>query len=556
MKRALLAFVAVIAVTVVVTGRQGSGLRPAQILKPSPDSWPTFHGDYTGRHYSTLNQINVNNVKNLSLAWIGRLNTAVQEGFVGGYGPDPAAGGGFANANIKATPLLVDGMLYVSTPNNAYALDARTGRQVWHYSWKSQGGSNIGNRGLGMWGHYLFLDTPDQYLVSLDAATGKERWNQKKTDHRGDLYATTAPTVIGNHVLTPAGGDYTDVPGWLESRDPETGNLQWKWYATPRAGEPGIETWPDVFSAERGGAAAWQPVTYDPELNLIFVGTGNPQPVLIGDSRKGDNLYTCSIVALNPDTGKLKWYFQVSPHDTHDWDATQTPVLFDAVVNGRSRKLMAQASRNGVFVLLDRASGETVKTTKYLPSANWILGFKENGQPIPNPQKEPQVGGALVSPHNGGATNWAPPSYSPQTGLFYVNTVEGYVIHYRTIGPGQTPNGYGGGAEHAVGGIGAALRALDPLTGKERWVHNYPASDGTQPRPEAFGGLLTTAGGLLFAGGSSGHVMAMEAATGKIVWHSGLLQQMSNTPITYMLDGTQYVLVAAGDTLYAFSIQR
>jgi len=193
---------------------------------------------------------------------------------------------------------------------------------------------------------------------------------------------------------------------------------------------------------------------------------------------------------------------------------------------------------------------------KYLPSANWILGFKENGQPIPNAQKEPQVGGALVSPHNGGATNWAPPSYSPQTGLFYVNTVEGYVIHYRTIGPGQTPNGYGGGAEHAVGGIGAALRAIDPLTGKEKWVHNYPASDGTQPRPESFGGLLTTAGGLLFAGGSSGHVMAMDAATGKILWHSGLLQQMSNTPITYMLDGTQYVLVAAGDTLYAFSIQR
>jgi alcohol dehydrogenase (cytochrome c) len=555
MRRALPLFLVVVAFTVVVAGRQSGGLTPAQILKPSPDSWPTFHGDYTGRHYSTLNQINVKNVKGLSLAWIGRLNTAPQAALVGGFGPEPSAGA-FPNANIKATPLLVDGTLYVSTPNNAYALDARTGKQLWHYSWKSQGGSNIGNRGLGMWGNYLFLDTPDQYLVSLDAATGKERWNQKKTDHRGDLYATTAPTVIGNHVLTPAGGDYSDVPGWLESRDPETGSLQWKWYATPRAGEPGIETWPDVFSAERGGAAAWQPVTYDPDLNLIFVGTGNPQPVLIGDSRKGDNLYTCSIVALNPDTGKMKWYFQVSPHDTHDWDATQTPVLFDAAVNGRPRKLMAQASRNGVFVLLDRATGETVKTTKYLPSANWIQGFKENGQPIPNPQKEPQVGGALVSPHNGGATNWAPPSYSPQSGLFFVNTVEGYVIHYRTIGPGQTPNGYGGGAEHAVGGIGAALRAIDPLTGKEKWVHNYPASDGTQPRPEAFGGLLTTAGGLLFAGGSSGHVMAMEAATGKILWHSGLLQQMSNTPITYMLDGTQYVLVAAGDTLYAFSIQR
>jgi alcohol dehydrogenase (cytochrome c) len=191
-----------------------------------------------------------------------------------------------------------------------------------------------------------------------------------------------------------------------------------------------------------------------------------------------------------------------------------------------------------------------------LPSANWSLGFKSNGQPIPNPAKEPQIGGALVSPHNGGATNWAPPSYSPQTGLFYVNSVEGYVVHYRTIGPGQTPNGYGGGAEHGIGGLDATLRAIDPLTGKEKWIHEYPASDKTGPRPESFGGLLTTAGGLLFAGGSSGHVMAMDAATGRILWHSGLAQQMSNTPITYMLDGTQYVLVAAGDTLYAFSIQQ
>ena len=345
---------------------------------------------------------------------------------------------------------------------------------MWHYYWKSLGGSTIGNRGLGMWGNYLFLDTPDQHLVSLDAATGKERWNQQKADYRGDLYATTAPTVIGNRVFTPAGGDYTDVPGWLESRDPETGALQWKWYATPRAGEPGIESWPSAFAAERGGAAPWQPATYDPELNLIYVGTGNPQPVLIGDSRPGDNLWTCSIVALNVDTGKMAWYFQVSPHDTHDWDATQTPVLFDAVVNGQRRKLLAQASRNGMFFLLDRVTGEKVLSTQYLPSANWSLGFKPTGEPIPDPKKEPQIGGALVSPHNGGATNWAPPSYSPQTGLFYVNTVEGYVVHYRIIGSDQVPNGYGGGVEQAVGGHGAALRAIDPLTGKERWAHKYP----------------------------------------------------------------------------------
>jgi alcohol dehydrogenase (cytochrome c) len=555
MTRSWLALVVAAALTATVVAGQNPGLAPAQILKPSPESWPTFHGDYSGRHYSTLDQINKSNVKSLSLAWTSRLNTSLQGAIIGGKGPEPAPGA-VPNANIKATPLIVNGMLYLATPNNAYALDARTGRQVWHYYWKSLGGSTIGNRGLGMWGNYLFLDTPDQHLVSLDAATGKERWNQQKADYRGDLYATTAPTVIGNRVFTPAGGDYTDVPGWLESRDPETGTLQWKWYATPRAGEPGIESWPNAFAAERGGAAPWQPATYDPELNLIYVGTGNPQPVLIGDSRPGDNLWTCSIVALHADTGKMAWYFQVSPHDTHDWDATQTPVLLDAVVNGQRRKLLAQASRNGMFFLLDRVTGEKVLSSQYLPSANWSLGFKPTGEPIPDPKKEPQVGGALVSPHNGGATNWAPPSYSPQTGLFYVNTVEGYVVHYRIIGADQVPNGYGGGVEQAVGGHGAALRAIDPLTGKERWAHQYPASDGTAPRPEAFGGLLTTAGGLLFAGGSSGHVMAMDATNGRILWHSGLIQQMSNTPITYMLDGTQYVLVAAGDTLYAFSIQR
>jgi alcohol dehydrogenase (cytochrome c) len=220
---------------------QNAGLTPAQILKPSAESWPTFHGDYSGRHYSTLDQINKSNVKSLSLAWTSRLNASLQGAIIGGKGAEPAQAA-ILNTNIKATPLLFNGMLYLSTPNNAYAIDARTGRQLWHYYWKSLGGSTIGNRGLGMWGNYLFLDTPDQHLVSLDAATGKERWNHKKADYRGDLYATTAPTVIGNRVFTPAGGDYTDVPGWLESRDPETGELQWKWYATPRAGESGLET--------------------------------------------------------------------------------------------------------------------------------------------------------------------------------------------------------------------------------------------------------------------------------------------------------------------------
>ena len=218
--------------------------------------------------------------------------------------------------------------------------------------------------------------------------------------------------------------------------------------------------------------------------------------------------------------------------------------------------MLAQASRNGMFFLLDRTNGKKLVASQFLESANWSLGFKPTGEPIPNPLKEPQTGGALVSPHNGGATNWPPPAYSPDTGLFYANTVEGYVIHYRVLPDGEQASGYGGGAEHAVGGLGAALRAIDPLSGKQRWVHKYPGAEGSGPRPESLGGLLATAGRLLFAGGPSGHLMALDPENGKILWHSGLHQAMSNTPITYMLDGTQYVVVAAGDSIYAFSLQR
>jgi len=539
----------------------GQGLTPAQILRPTADSWPTYHGDYSGRHYSALTQITQANVKSLSLAWATRFSATTLGAIVGGEGPDPAAGGpgggaGGANLNFKATPIMVNGVLYISSPNNAFAIDARTGKEIWHYFWRTQGGLTIGNRGVGMWGNYVFFDTPDQHLVSLDAATGKERWNMQKTDSRQENYASTAPTVIGNHVLTAAGGDFLDVPGWLESRDPQTGALQWKWFATPRAGEPGIETWPSVFAAERGGGSPWQPPTYDPELNLIYVGTGNPQPVMIGDSRRGDNLWTCSIVALNPDTGKMAWYYQVSPHDTHDWDATQTPVLFDAAVNGQPRKLLAQASRNGMFFVLDRTNGKHVLSSQFIESANWSKGFKPNGQPIPDTAKEPQYGGALVSPHNGGAANWPPPSYSPDTGLFYLNAVEGYSMHYRVLPDDQRAAAYGGDAEHGIGGLGAALRAIETSTGKIKWIHRYPGASGSGPRPESLGGLLTTASRLLFGGGPSNNVIAYDAAEGRILWHSGLTAQMSNTPITYMLDGVQYLVVAAGDTVFAFSLQR
>ncbi len=526
-------------------------LTQAQIQKPSPDSWPTYHGDYYGRHYSPLTQINQTNVKHLSLAWVARMSANTLGAIVGGEGPEPKAGAPAGGVSVKSIPLMVNGVLYFSTPDHAWAVDARTGKEIWHYFWKTQGGLHIGNRGMGMYGNWLYFETPDDYIISLDAKTGRERWHKKIADVKAEYFSTMAPLVIGNHVIVGMGGDFLDVPGWLESRDPETGEIQWKWFTTPRPGEPGAETWPDAFSMEHGGGMPWQPPTYDPELNLLYVPTGNANPVFIGDSRKGDNLYTSSIVALNPDTGKMKWYFQGSPHDTHDWDATEVPILFDGVIPGetKTRKLLAQAHRNGMFFLLDRETGKNLLSTQFSDVANWSLGFKPNGQPIPNPMKEPQRAGALVSPGSNGATNWPAPSFSPDSGLFYMHSSRNYAMFYRTDTPGEAIAAYGGSSEHRVDGFGGSLQAIDYKTGKTKWIHDYPGGAG------GAGGLLSTAGKLLFAGDGAQNIVAHDPATGKILWHAGLTAGVSNAPETFMLDGHQYLLVGAGDSLYAFYLQ-
>lgn len=538
------------------------GLTNEQILHPPPNSWPTYHGTYSGRHFSSLQQINQSNVNGLSLAWVARLNTSTSGAIIGGEGPMPTPGavrrvfhrGG--RGDIKATPLVFNGVIYISTPDNAYAIDALTGKEIWHYFWKTTGGNHIGNRGMAMYGHWLYFETPDCYLVSLEAATGKERWHKHIADVHAGYFCTPAPLVVGNHLIDGMGGDALDVPAWLESRDLKTGDIQWKWYTEPTGpGQPGADTWPSTFAMTRGGGMTWQIPTYDPELNLLYVPTGNPQPVLIGDGRKGDDLFTESIVALNPTTGKLVWHFQCSPHDTHDWDATQVPVLFNGIIDGKPRQLLAQASRNGIFFVLDRTTGKDILSRPFIKSANGFLGFRPDGSPIPNPKKEAQVGGTLVSPNNGGAANWAPPSFDPLTGLFYVNAVEGFEEVYRTLKPGGKAEGSGGASQHELGGLGARLEAIDYQTGNIKWMHLYPGSETRGPRPEAQGGLLATAGGLLFGGGPSGNIIAYNPTNGKILWHSGLVSTLSNTPITYMLDGTQYILAAAGNEIYAFSLQ-
>lgn len=504
------------------------GLDPNGLLHPGPDSWPTFHGDYSGRRYSPLSQINTGNVKSLSLAWTARADT----------------GGG--SAEIKATPLVVNGILYFTAPDHAWAVDARTGRQLWHYKWESKGGIHIGSRGVGIYGNWLYFETPDNHLVSLEAASGNFRWSVEIADLAQEYFSTAAPVVIGNHIIVGVGGDSLDVPGYLEARDPETGAVQWHWKTEPSPGEPGAETWPDKDSMEHGGGMTWMPGTYDPELNLIYWGTGNPNPVHAAQGRKGDNLWTCSIVALNPNTGKMVWYYQVSPHDTHDFDAVQTPVLFDAEIDGKPRKLLAQASRNGFFFVLDRTNGKHILTAPYI-DLTWAKGINANGHPIPDTDKDPKTDGALVSPSAGGGTNWYSPSYDPVTGLFYVNATESYSVYYLTDTEPK-PEGYGG--RDAGVWTQRILKAIDVKTGKCRWTHPYVGVGS------GVSGLLTTAGQLLFAGDTTGHFIAYDPADGRILWHAGVGAAVTNAPITYELDNTQYVVAAANDTLYAFKLPK
>jgi alcohol dehydrogenase (cytochrome c) len=540
------------------------GLNPADILKPLNEDWPTYSGDYSGKRYSKLTQINQSNVRNLTLAWTSRMTAGpggAAGGFgggrggpvaaptiIGGEGPDDAPGGGGAT-NIRASILEVGGTLYLSTPDNAWAVDARDGHVIWHYFWKTKGGTHIGNRGLGMWGNWLYMETPDDYLVSLDARTGKERWHKPIADFSLQYFSTMAPIVVGNHVLVGTGDDL-DQPGFLQSFDPETGERQWIFYSVPmKAGDPGLETWKNLDAAKHGGGQIWIPGAYDPETHLYITGTGNPTPAYTSGSRgEGDNLYTCSLVAINVDTGKMQWYYQTSPHDTHDWDSTETPILVDAEFGGKMRKLVLHASRNGYYFTLDRLTGERLVSGKFSDTVNWAKGINAKGQPVRDPAKDFHIAGALVSPANGGVTNWPPPSFSPDTGLFYVPQSDSYAMYYLTETDPRGAMGLGGKEEVSLGSLGSYLTAIDYKTGKIAWRHRYPGTGGG-----GMNGILTTAGKLLFAGDVSGNIVAYDPANGKILWHSRL-GQVSNAPETYMLDGHQYLLVAGGDTLYAFTL--
>ena len=545
--------------------QEQGGLDPASMLKPLAEAWPTYSGDYTGRRFSALSQVNQANVKNLTLAWVSKITAGAgsagggfgggRGGFggggaapviVGGEGSGEFAAGG--NASIKGAILQVDGVLYLSAPDNAWALDARDGRELWHYYWKTKGGTHIGSRGMGMWNNSVYFETPDNYLVSLDARTGKERWHVEVADFNQQYFSTMAPIVIGNHVLAGTGNDL-DAPGFLQSFDPETGKLQWKFYTVPmNPGDPGLDTWPSLEAARHGGGQVWIPGVYDADTKLYIFGTGNPTPGYTGVARKGDNLFTCSLVAVNVETGKMAWYYQTSPHDTHDWDSAQTPVLIDGVIAGRPRKMVSTAARNGYFFTVDRVTGEGIASSKFGTTTNWAKGLRKNGSPDPNPEKEALVPGSLVSPVEGGVTNWPPPAYSPETGLFYTQENNGFQLVYLTDPDPRGSMGLGGKQTVAVGSYPSYLTAIDPKTGTIAWRHEYPGNSGG-----GGAGLLATAGKLLFAGDKGGNLVAHDPATGKPLWHSRI-GNISNAPQTYMLDGHQYVIVAVGDTLYTYTL--
>jgi alcohol dehydrogenase (cytochrome c) len=361
------------------------------------------------------------------------------------------------------------------------------------------------------------------------------KWNVVVADSKRGYWSSNAPLLIRNHLIVGVSGDFDNLPGILRSFDPDTGKPQWTFNSTSPAGTP------DSSSGGATGGNMWMTGTYDPSLNLLYVGTGNPTPVLNGESRPGDDLWTCSIVALNPDTGKLVWGFQPSPHDTHDWDAVEAPVLVDAEFNGAPRKLLLQASRNGYFFVLDRTNGKSLLTAPFA-AVNWAKGIDKDGRPIPNPAKEPHRDGRLVSPNEGGGTNYRSPSFDPASGLFVVSAVDAYALYFFK----QEHGAYGwAGADYDVWAK-SAIRAIDYRTGKIRWSHDIGEGSGSA-------GVLTTASGLTFTADVNDNALALRTSDGATVWHAAI-GRMGNSPIAYELDGREYILMAAGPALFAWTL--
>ncbi|MBI1897927.1 MAG: PQQ-binding-like beta-propeller repeat protein, partial [Acidobacteria bacterium] len=477
------------------------------LLKPDRRNWLSYSGSYSAQRHSLLSEIQPGNVAHLVAKWVFHV---------------PGA------SRLESVPLAVDGVLYLSQPNEVYALDGRTGRLIWAYH--HQPARRKGpNRGVAVLGHKVYAGTPDAHLIALDARTGSLLWKAKLAEAGDGYWCPVAPLALKDKIIIGiAPGDH-GLNGFLDAYHPDTGERLWRWNAIPKPGEPGSETWAGD-SWKTGGGDTWLTGSYDPELNLIYWGIGNPAPDFDGDVRKGDNLYTESMVALDGDTGTLRWHFQFTPHDVHDWDAVEIPVLVDAPFRSEPRKLLVQANRNGFYYVLDRVTGKFLHGTPFVRQLNWAKGLTPEGRPIRVPDVIPTIQGTKTCPATAGATNWHSPAYNPGTGLFYVTAMEGCGINYKsrdTFRPGGFPYMATGYVEDAEAPWQTYVRALELTTGKLKWEYKQVGS-------KRYGaGLLSTAGGLLFAGDDQGVLTALDAATGKALWHFNTGQQITASPMTY-----------------------
>jgi len=499
-----------------------------------PDDWITYGGNYASQRFSELKQIHTENVGDLKMQWVYQLR---QQGI------------------FESSPIVVDGIMYVTEPpTTVTALDVRTGRPIWRWTARlPQHLLTIGlfptNRGVAILGDTIYVATIDAHLVALDAKTGAERWSVEIGKNEEAVAITQAPLAINGKIIVGMGGGEGGLRGYIDAYDANDGKRLWRLYTIPAAGEPNVETWEDE-SWKYGGGTTWNTGSYDPETNTLFWGTGNPAPDWNGDARKGDNLYSCSLLAIDAATGKMKWYFQFSPHETHDWDASEPPILFDAVIAGKKRKIVAQANRNAFYYVLDRETGEFLAGKAYAKQT-WAKGLDAKGRPIELPDIDPTPQGTLVYPSITGSVNWTSSSYSPLTGLFYVNTREQGAYYFKghpQIQPHNPADIGGGGGQKVVGGDEAysAVRALEATTGDVKWQFKMVGDSWT--------GTLVTAGNLVFCADAEGNLFALDARHGAPLWHVPLGNSVRANPITFAVDGKQYVEAAAGNSVFVFSL--
>jgi alcohol dehydrogenase (cytochrome c) len=497
-----------------------------------PANWLTYSGAYNSQRHSSLAEINRSNVSRLRVAWIYQ------------------AGNG--QRTFQATPLVVDGVMYISEPAKVSALDARTGRPLWTFNRPLPETvitcCGLVNRGVAILGNSVFVGTMDAHVLALDIRTGRMRWDTVVADHLLGYSVSAAPLIVEDKVVVGVGGGEFGIRGFLDAYDAATGKRVWRTYTIPGDGEKGNESW-SGDSWKTGGGPTWVTGTYDPELKLIYWGIGNPGPLFTGKSRRGDNLYTCSLLALDAATGKYRWHFQFTPHDEHDWDANQVPILIDRG-EGEPRKLVVTANRNGFYYVLDRVTGRFLRARSFVKQ-NWASEIDAKGRPVPSATFSPSLRGTAIYPGAEGGTNWQSPTYSPRTGTFYVTTREEGMLYFqrddRPYRPGQF---FMRGSHITIPGEkphGSVL-ALDAWTGEKRW--EFPLLT------TSWAGLLSTAGDLIFGGtgNEEGNFFALDATSGKPLWQIATGGEVRAAPITYQVAGKQHVAVAAGRNLMIFSL--